>query len=238
MSRRIEVCVFSLEDALVAALAGADRLEVCVNYDLGGVSMPLEDLAELAHKLKEANFINAQGKIRAVVMCRPRGGDFCYSDDEFDELCLYAEKAASMGFEAIVSGMLRTIVGNWELDIQRLSKVLAVCKKHNLEFVFHRAFDELKDPVLGLQRLASMGVNRVLTGWGQRDWSMFLTLLEQAKQFEIDLFPGGGIRSYNVNEYWTAGLEYVHSAAGNSANGKFLLDTRELMALLTSRNNG
>lgn len=238
MSRRIEVCVFSLEDALVAALAGADRLEVCVNYDLGGVSMPLEDLAELAHKLKEANFINAQGKIRAVVMCRPRGGDFCYSEGEFDELCLYAEKAASMGFEAIVSGMLRTIVGNWELDIQRLSKVLAVCKKHNLEFVFHRAFDELKDPVLGLQRLASMGVNRVLTGWGQRDWSMFLTLLEQAKQFEIDLLPGGGIRSYNVNKYWTAGLEYVHSAAGNSANGKFLLDTRELMALLTSRNNG
>lgn len=237
MSRQVEVCVFSVEDGIAAALAGADRLEVCVNYDLGGVSMPLEDLAELANKLKEANFVNAQGKIRAAVMCRPRGGDFCYSEGEFDELCLYAEKAASMGFEAIVSGMLRTIEGNWELDIQRLSKVLAVCKKHNLEFVFHRAFDELNDPVLGLQRLAFAGVDRVLTGWGQRDWSMLLTLLEKAKQFEIELLPGGGIRSHNVNENWSAGVTFIHSAAGSLVGGNFLLDQQELNALLSSRKN-
>ncbi len=237
MSRRIEVCVFSVEDALVAALAGADRLEVCVNYGLGGVSMPLADLAELAEKLKEADFLNAQGKIRAAVMCRPRGGDFCYSDDEFDVLFAYAEKAAFLGFEALVSGMLRKKDGSWDLDNQQLSKVLAICKKHDVEFVFHRAFDELNDPVLGLQRLAFAGVDRVLTGWGQRDGSMLLTLLEKSKQFEIDLLPGGGIRSNNVGEYWSAGVNFIHSAAGSLVGENFLLDQQELQALLLSRKN-
>jgi len=237
MSRRVEVCVFSVEDAMAAALAGADRLEVCVNYGLGGISMPLADLAELADKLKQIDFLNAQGKIRAAVMCRPRGGDFCYSDDEFDVLCAYAEKAASLGFEALVSAMLRSLDGDWELDLQQLSTLLGICKKHAVEFVFHRAFDALKDPILGLQRLAFAGVDRVLTGWGQRDGSMLLTLLEKAKQFEIDLLPGGGIRSNNVGEYWSTGVNFIHSAAGILVGGNFFLDQQELNALLSSRKN-
>ena len=235
MSKRVEVCVFSLEDAIMAAEAGADRLEVCVHYDLGGISMPEEDLKALAVRLRQMNYVNASGKLKVAVMCRPRGGDFCYSEDEFSFLTSYASTVAQLGFEALVCGLLKVENEQWVLDEAGISSLVAFCKENQMEFVFHRAFDELKEPFAALESLSLLGVNRVLSGWGQRDWPMFLRLIEQAKKLDMVFLPGGGIRSHNVSDYWSAGVDFVHSAAGSIIANRFALDVQEMNAILSSR---
>ncbi len=235
MIRRVEICVFSIDDAIAAVEAGADRLEVCVNYHLGGISMPIDDLRTLAIRLRQMNYVNASGKIKAAVMCRPRGGDFVYSQDEFEELCFYADRVAELGFEALVSGLLKVENDQWVLDEACISSLVAICEENHMEFVYHRAFDEMKDPFVALQSLSLLGVDRVLSGWGQRDWTIFLRLMEEARRLNIAFLPGGGIRSINVQDYWSAGVDYVHSAVGAVSGGQFSLDQQEMDSLLTSR---
>lgn len=235
MSRRVEICVFSVEDAITAAEAGADRLEVCVHYDLGGVSMPEEDLKTLAIRLRQMNFVNASGKVKAAVMCRPRGGDFCYSEDEFSVLTNYASTVAKLGFEALVSGLWKEENDHWVLDEVGISSLVTICKENNMEFVFHRAFDEMKEPFAALESLSLLGVDRVLSGWGQRDWFMFLRLIEQAKKLNMVFLPGGGIRSHNVSNYWSAGADFVHSAAGSIIDDRFALNVNEMNSILSRR---
>jgi len=238
MIRRVEICVFSFDDAIAAVEAGADRLEICVNYNLGGISMPIEELTELAIRLKQLNFVNAQGKIKAAIMCRPRGGDFDYSANEFSLLTNYASTVAKLGFEALVSGLLKIENDHRILEEGRISSLVAICKENRMEFVFHRAFDEMKDPNAALKSLSLLGVNRVLSGWGQQDWSTFLLLIAEAKRLNIDLLPGGGIRSDNVQRYWELGLGWVHSASGNREDGIFRMSKSELFILLSTRGYG
>src|SRR5512136_2577565 len=98
MSDRImlEACVDSVEAVLAAQQGGADRVELCADLLEGGCT-PSSGVIQLARKLLD---------IRLHVMIRPRGGDFCYSEVEFEAMQLDIAFAKRAGADGVVIGIL------------------------------------------------------------------------------------------------------------------------------------
>ena len=70
----LEVCADSVESVLAAEKGGADRIELCGNVVIGGTT-PSESLFREIRRYSDI-------KIHALI--RPRFGDFCYTEYEFD----------------------------------------------------------------------------------------------------------------------------------------------------------
>lgn len=128
----LEICAFHLQDFHTAVASGADRLEVCVEYEHGGLTPPSEWIRVLHETYPH---------IPLVSMARPRGGDFCYSDKEWDQLSADAVELRDAGSAAIVFGCL---TADHKLDIPRCQQLITHLK---CPCVLHRAFDEIEDPL-------------------------------------------------------------------------------------------
>ena len=92
----IEAVVDSLEAALAAEAAGADRLELCSGLDLGGLTPGGGVLASVCTAVQ----------IPVHVLLRTRGGDFLCTDAEFETLLVETEAAREMGAAGVVAGIL------------------------------------------------------------------------------------------------------------------------------------
>ena len=93
----LEISVESVEAALAAERGGADRIELCCDLSLGGVT-------------PGAGFVSTVQKqilIPVVVMIRPRGGDFVYSTAEFAEMKRAVSAVKEWGLDGVVLGILR-----------------------------------------------------------------------------------------------------------------------------------
>ena len=80
----IEICATSIKSIINAQNAGANRIELCEDYLIGGVTPSLDFTLESVKK----------SKIPINVLIRPRGGDFNFNDDfsgEADRLYPVAE---------------------------------------------------------------------------------------------------------------------------------------------------
>ncbi len=202
MKRLLEIACFNLESALLAQEAGADRIELCENYSLGGITPSDELIQEVRNKLK----------IPLHVIVRPRGGNFYYTDTEKTEMKRTILLCKKTGVNGVVFGCLLPdnsvdVVTNKEL--KELASPMSV--------TFHRAIDECSDLQKGVNALISLGIERVLTSGGRSNalqGKNTLLALQASFADKIIILPGGGIRSGNLTELLktTACSEY-HSAA-------------------------
>ena len=144
----LEICCNGLESALVAQKSGADRIELCSELHLGGLT-PAKEVLLAVRKLIH---------IPIYVLIRPRGGDFVYSTKEFDAMISDIDFCVQYGFDGIVSGIL---LENFNVDIKRTERLFRAAK--NLDFTFHRAFDEVADTKQALIDLELIGVKRILS---------------------------------------------------------------------------
>ncbi|WP_222983183.1 copper homeostasis protein CutC [Flagellimonas meishanensis] len=192
----VEVCANSLESALNAQNAGADRIELCSELAVGGVTPSFGVLALVRKKLN----------IPIHVLIRPRSGHFTYSDTEFEVMKADIEKCKEMGVEGIVSGVLRD---DFSLDVERTAQLVELSKP--LHFTFHRAFDWISDPESALKMLETIGVDTVLTSGMQ---NTALEGLEQLNmwqsQTQMTLMAGGGVNRDNAKKFMEAGLRALH----------------------------
>ena len=92
----LEVCTDSIESAIAAKKGGADRIELCSNLIIGGTTPDT----------KMYRIIQNEAGIPARILIRPRFGDFCYTESEFEIMCRQSEKFAREGANAIVIGCL------------------------------------------------------------------------------------------------------------------------------------
>ena len=185
----IEVCAESYEHALKAEKAGADRIELCKDLHLDGLTPDYESAKKT---IKQLN-------IPVFILIRPRGGDFVYSNEEFELMKSDIAKFKEIGCKGIVSGLLNN---DNSIDIERTKELVELSRP--LEFTFHRAFDEVKDPVEEIENLIKMGINRVLTS-GQKEKAIDgLVLLEQLNNISnnrIVIMPGSGISKKNLKNF-------------------------------------
>lgn len=195
----LEACVDSVEGALAAQQAGADRVELCAGLVEGGLT-PSAAAIELARR---------HLAIALHVLVRPRGGDFCYSDLEFAVMRRDIEVAKSLGADGIVLGVLRP---DATVDVGKTEALIQLARP--LSVTFHRAFDMTTDPFAALDTLVALGVDRVLTS-GQET-----TALEGAARIadlvrhaagRITIMAGGGIDERTVAQLvWIARVSEVH----------------------------
>lgn len=186
MTKKLEIACFNLESALIAQHGGADRIELCDDFSCGGIT-PNYGTFETARKLIS---------IDLFVMIRPRGGNFVYSDDEFEQMkkdILHFKKMNANGF---VFGILKddgSINKNQNRELVELAKPIPC--------TFHRAFDVSKELEKKLEDVIGCGFKTILTS-GQTKSAIegldqLIELVKLSKD-RIVIMPGGGVRSSNI----------------------------------------
>ena len=195
----LEAVVDSVAAAVAAQEGGADRVELCANLLEGGTT-PSAGTIQLARQ---------QLGIDMNVMIRPRGGDFCYSDVEFQVMKINVELAKQMGANGVVFGILRE---DGSVDRERTSALVRLARP--LSVTFHRAFDMTRDPYAALEDLIELGVDRILTS-GQEyavleGLDLIADLVRKAGD-RIIVMPGAGITERNIKKVIEqSGAQEVH----------------------------
>jgi len=198
----VEVCVESVAGLAAAARAGATRVELCCGLSEGGLTPGLA-LSEAA----------VAARLRPViVLVRPRAGDFLYSAAEFALLEREVELARGAGAAGVALGVL---TADGELDESRLARLVE--RARPLPVTFHRAFDQLANPLGAVARLRALGVARVLTAGGAaraRDGVAQLAELVVAAGDALEIVAAGGVRADHAQSLVRAsGVRAVHLAA-------------------------
>ena len=200
---RLEVAVDSLERAVAAERAGAHRLELCANLDVGGLTPGIE----LIRRVRSAV------RIPIHVMLRPRPGDFVYSAAEFAQMKSSIKTIAAENLEGIVTGLL---FPDGRVDVPRTRELVALASP--MRGTFHRAFDQAPDLAAALESVVLTGAHRILTSGGAADAqtgaTILRSLIHQAAN-RITIVPGGGLHPGNITEVARAtGTRELHTGLG------------------------
>ncbi|MCW5850321.1 MAG: copper homeostasis protein CutC [Anaerolineae bacterium] len=198
---RIEVCVDSVESALGAQAGGADRVELCDNLMEGGTTPSAGTIAVARRVLQ----------LGLQVMIRPRGGDFCYSDLEFESMQHDIEVAKSHGADGVVFGLL---LPDGRVDVERTRRLVEQARP--LSVTFHRAFDVARDPFEALEALIQMGVDRILTT-GQEPTVLegldLITELVRVAGDRVIILAGAGSKRVMQKVVAQSGVREIHIVA-------------------------
>lgn len=199
---KIEIACFNPESAIIAFENGADRIELCDGLSEGGTTPDFETAKQLREKIN----------IPIFVMIRPRGGDFTYSDEEFEQMKSELIQLKSLNVDGFVFGILDK---NDEVNIKQNKELVELAKPY--QCTFHRAFDRAKDLENSLEKVIECGFKTILTS-GQKpnvsEGKENLKKLVELSNGRVEILVGGGLRSTNIEElreYTKAG--YFHSSA-------------------------
>ena len=181
-----EVAIESVEGALAAQQGGAQRVEVCTALNTGGIT-PSYGLIST---------IRSYTNLDVHVLIRPRGGDFCYSETEFETMLADIQTAKTLNIQGVVTGILKL---DGSLDFTRMQTLIRIA--YPLKLTFHRAFDICANPETVLEQLIALGVHRLLTSGGEANaWEGRHNIAAYIHHAggRIIIMPGGGIHEDNI----------------------------------------
>ena len=183
-----EACVGSYSEAVSAEKRGADRVELCDNLDVGGTTPSYGTIKTTVEKLK----------IPVFVMIRPRGGNFCYNKNEIEIMKKDIELCKALGVKGIVLGVLTK---NDEIDYPLLKELIDLADP--MEVTFHKAIDDLENPVLEIKKLAEIGVKRILSSGTKAkalDGKDILNKMIAEANDDITVIVAGGVTTDNFDK--------------------------------------
>ena len=209
MKKKLEICCYSAESALIAEQNGADRVELCDNYSEGGTT---PSYAAIDYCVKNLNIL-------VNVIVRPRGGDFLYTELEYELIKKDVLKIKELNANGIVIGFLKEDGG---IDIEKTKEIVDLAG--SMEVTFHRAFDMCKDPLLALEELKNLHITRILTS-GAKNTAMegvdLLATLVKNAGTSISILPGSGVNENNLEELiLKTNAQEFHSSAKTFENSK------------------
>lgn len=217
----IEIATTDFPTTKAAVSGGADRIELCAALSEGGITPSLGMIRACREAFDTALF----------PIIRPRGGDFLYSQEEWELMLHDVTLCRQLECDGIVTGMLNK---DGSIDKKRMAAI--VQKAYPMEVTFHRAFDRCREPFEALEELIELGCQRILTS-GQQPTAMegidLIAALVQTASHRIIIMPGSGVRKENVAELARATgavefhsslksrkrseMEFIHPSFANSA---------------------
>jgi len=209
MNFKLEVIAFNIESCVLAQQSGAHRIELCDNPGEGGTTPSIGMIKAARKKIS----------IELFPIIRPRGGDFLYSNDEFDIMKEDILQCKKIGCDGVVIGMLHA---DGTIDKTRTSQLVNLA--YPMSVTFHRAFDRTNDPFKAMEDIIESGCERILTSGQQPTASegieLITTLIKQADE-RIIIMPGSGLRSDNITSVAKqSGAVEFHSSARTTIDSK------------------
>jgi copper homeostasis protein len=210
---KLEIACFNLESAIIAQENGADRVELCANMKGGGTTPDFE----ISKGAREVLSIDLN------VMIRPRGGDFVYSDGEFEQMKTEIEQFKKLNVDGFVFGILKE---DGSVNKEQNKELVALA--HPLPCTFHRAFDVVKVINQSLESVIECGFKTILTSGQEKnvvEGIDVLAVLVGKANNRIAIMPGGGLRSSNIALLkQKTNASFYHSSAitdsSETANGE------------------
>jgi copper homeostasis protein len=199
---KLEVIGFNIKSCFTAQEGGADRIELCAGPEEGGTTPSYAFIKSARENLH----------IQLYVMIRPRGGDFLYSDEDFQIMKNDIAVCKEFGCDGIVTGILTK---DGKVDKERCKELINLA--YPLEATFHRAFDRVVDPFQALEDVIELGFERILTSGLKPkaiDSTQLLSQLIKQADERIIIMPGSGITSQNIISIAeSTGATELHSSA-------------------------
>lgn len=184
--KNLEIACFNYESALIAEQGGANRIELCSSYSVGGLT---PEMATLKKTLSKVN-------IDVFVMIRPRAGNFVYTQLEFEQMKATIKSFKSLGISGFVFGILDKAS---EVNMEQNKELVQLANP--LPCSFHRAYDRTTNSLIALEQIINCGFKAILTSGSKataiEGISELKILVEKSKN-RITIMPGGGVRSSNI----------------------------------------
>jgi len=182
----LEIACFNIASAIISQHAGANRIEFCTYMNLGGITPKLEDFVLLKSKIQ----------IPVYVMIRPRGGNFFYSNNEFEQMKNDILNFKNEGADGFVFGILTE---NKKVNFIQNKELFQLANP--LPCTFHRAFDEINNQMEALDTIIECGFTTILTSGNANNALAGLAVLKALAlkaNDKICIMPGGGVRATNI----------------------------------------
>jgi copper homeostasis protein len=214
----LEICIDSIESAIIASKCGADRLEVCSSLVTGGITPHIPFIKTL----------KKYTDIPLNILIRPRHGDFLYSKYEVEQMKLYIKTLAN---EKLAHGIIiGALTKDGDLDIDVMKQLID--SSGGMYVTCHRAFDMVRDQNKALIDLIDLKVNCVLTSGGL---DSAIKGIENIKELttladgKIDIMPGAGINLDNFLEIKkNINPKYIHLSAKETLKSSMLYRNENL----------
>lgn len=198
----LEICANALVSALAAQNGGAHRVELCENLNEGGTTPSYGTIKKVREQLH----------IQVYVLIRPRAGDFCYTDDEFEIMKEDILNCKQLGCDGVVIGLLDR---DGNIAVERTKELVKLA--FPLGVTFHRAFDCCNDGLKALEEIIGCGCERILTSGMQHtamEGADYLKELVKRAGNRIIIMPGSGVNEDNIRELIEkTGAEEYHTSA-------------------------
>lgn len=184
----LEISVESVDAAMAAERGGADRIEICGDLSVGGIT-PTANL-----------MIGTRANVQVPIfaMIRPRGGGFLYSEEEFTAMSQSIQRIKQFQMDGVVLGIL---TADSRIDVARTQELVALAAP--MAVTFHRAFDECGDLRRGIEDVIKTGATRLLTSGGKRTAPEALDLIGELVRMageRLIVMPGSGLNAGNIRE--------------------------------------
>lgn len=181
----LEVCVDSVESAVQAQAGGADRLELCGDLIVGGITPSIA----LFQRIRECCSIPIH------VLLRPRFGDFLYSEEERKVLLKQAELFSRAGADNLVIGSLTP---DGRLDEEAMKRIIEAANGTPVNL--HRAFDMCRDLDEALETAQRLGIVSILTSGGCASAPEGMETLDRLKRNagSVDIMAGAGMNAESI----------------------------------------
>jgi copper homeostasis protein len=217
----LECCANSVQSAINGEKGGANRIELCTNLELGGLTPKGNDILNA----------NAEINIPIHVLIRPKDGDFVYSDDELIEMIDDIQFCKTVGCEGIVIGTLHK---NGSINIEQTKQMVRAAKP--MHVTFHRAFDEGNDLLKNLEDVIACGCDTLLTSGQAKNISLGFKNLKKLVRISagrINILAGSGVNHTNTEDLFKIGVRNFHlSGSEKNKDGVLETNSKNIQAVL------
>ena len=211
-----EVCINSVEGAIIAEKYGVKRVELCSALSVGGLTPSYGLIKQCVNN----------SSVEVHVIIRPKVGGFVYNLQDIALMKIDIAEAKRAGAKGVVLGVLTL-----ENTVSEYNAALVeYAKSFNLQVTFHRAFDFLADYKLGIQKLIDFGFDRVLTSGTKPkaiDGIEVIGFLQKDFGTKIEIMAGSGVNPENALKLASIGIENLHFTAQKSTYSESRLSMGE-----------